>query len=47
MKYDVKHIHKLIKRILEWQESEKESATYKELQVLKRLIEIDLGLDDY
>lgn len=47
MKYDVESILRMINNILDWKESEKTSATYKELQVLKRIIEMDLGLEDY
>jgi len=47
MKYTTEYILKMLKGILEWQNQEKDSALYKEIQVLIRMIEIDLGLDDY
>ena len=47
MKYTTEYILKMLNGILDWQESEKTTNTYKEIQVLKRMIEIDLGLDDY
>jgi len=47
MKYDMGFIHAMLKDILDWQNHEKDSILYKEIQVLIRKIEIDLGLDDY
>jgi len=47
MKYDMGFIHAMLKDILDWQNDEKDSILYKEIQVLIRKIEIDLGLDDY
>ena len=40
-------IHGMLKGILNWQDHEKDTDLYKEIQVLIRMIEIDLGLDDY
>jgi hypothetical protein len=47
MKYSSGYICGMLKGILEWKEAEKNSELYKEIQVLIRMIEIDLGLDDY
>jgi hypothetical protein len=47
MKYNSGYICGMLKGILEWKEQDKDSELYKEIQVLIRMIEIDLGLDDY
>ena len=47
MKYDVKRIHKILEGILEWKEGEKDTQIYKEVQVLTRILELDLKYNDY
>lgn len=47
MKYDVKRIHKILQGILEWKEEEKDTQIYKEVQVLTRILELDLKYNDY
>jgi hypothetical protein len=47
MKYNSGYICGMLKGILEWKDEDKNSELYKEIQILIRMIEIDLGLDDY
>ena len=47
MKYTPEYILKMLNGILEWRENDSEILLYREIQILKRMIEIDLGLDDY
>ena len=47
MKYNVAYIHGLLQGILEWKINDKDSELYKEIQVLTRAIEINLGLEDH
>ncbi len=47
MKYDVKRIHKILSGILNWAEEEKATQIYKEVQVLTRILELDLKYNDY
>ena len=47
MKYDIKNVITMLYRILEWRIEDKDTELYREIEVLKRILEMDLCLDDY